>query len=115
MIKKSKKIEYNNKNLKNNWLYDTSSSIHITNNKDNFIQFKEINNLQPILTGKDYIKPSKISTIQLPIIYNNNDKIQSIYLNNGLYIPEFLINIISSQKHYKSSGKIQDNKLLDKK
>jgi len=88
-------MEYNNKNLKNNWLYDTGSSVHITNNKDNFIQFKEINNLQPVLTGKGYIKPSGIGTIQLPIIDNNNDKVQPIYLKNALYIPEFPINIIS--------------------
>ena len=108
---------YNN-NIKNNdikdwWLYDTGSSVHISNNKSSFTNLRYDNEIEPILTGKGYIKPSGIGTVKLPIIENSD--LTTIKLNNALYIPDFPINLVSGQKHYQNGGSISSNKLLDNK
>ena len=61
-------MEDNNKKIKNTWLYDTGSSAHISNNKDNFIQLSYKEDLESVLTGKGYIKPIGIGTIKLLIL-----------------------------------------------
>jgi len=98
----------NKDNKKASWLYDTGSTEHISNNKDNFISLEYKDNLQLIRTGKGIIQPTGIGKVQLSIIDN------IINLIDVLYIPEFPTNIISGIKHYNYGGKLNGNKLLDK-
>ena len=104
-------LKYNPDITKDWWLYDSGSPVHIANNTTRFITLAYNENLQPILTGHGYIKPTGIGTIKLPI--RNNTTIQPITLNNALYIPEFPLNLVSGQKHHRFGGSIYDNQILD--
>ena len=104
-------LKYNPDITKDWWLYDTGSPVHIANNTTKFINLEYTKNLQPLLTGHGYIKPTGIGTIILPIRYNTTK--QPITLNNALYIPEFPLNLVSAQEHHRSGGSINDNQLLD--
>ena len=98
-----------NSNNKDSWLYDTGSTKHISNNKDNFISLQYSDNLQLIRTGKRTIQPTGIGKIILPM------EKKTIHLLDVLYIPEFPTNIISGIKYYKYGGSLDGNKLLDNK
>jgi hypothetical protein len=97
--------------LKDWWLYDTGSSTHITNNKYNFLNLEVKEDLQPILTGKGPIQPLGIGTALIKV--QNNNEFINLTLFDTLWIPDFLVNLISGQKHYKSGGRISGYDLLD--
>ena len=86
-------LKYNPDITKDQWLYNTSSPIHIANNTTKFINLKYTKNLQPLLTGHGYIEPTGIGTIILQIRHNTT--IQPIALNSALYIPEFPLHLVS--------------------
>jgi hypothetical protein len=96
------------------WLYDTGSTAHISNNKALFNELTYSNTLKPIKTGAGPVFPIAKGNITLQF-WHPEAKIRNITLNNVLLIPEFPINIISGQKHYKSGGIISGDTLLDSK
>lgn len=95
------------------WLYDTGSSRHISNKKSNFHDLIEKPDLPPIITGGGKVFPKGIGKITLPFAIHGD--IRYITLNNVLWIPEFPLNIMSGQLHYRKGGIISGNKLLDSK
>jgi len=91
------------------WLYDTRSSRHISNNKALFKDLIYLNDLPTIVTGAGPVQAEGIGSIQLPFYYH---KVRYVTLNNVLYIPEFPINIVSGQQHYRNGGIISGETLL---
>jgi hypothetical protein len=96
------------------WLYDTGSSRHISNNKYLFDDLELTQGLRPILTGGGAVYPMGEGNITLPFFVQGHG-IRKITLNNVLYVPDFPINIMSGQLHYRKGGIISGNKLLDSK
>src|SRR5690606_27760644 len=94
--------------VKDWWLFDTGSTVHICNDK---ALFKELQTpstgLGVILTGGGPMKPQGIGTVKIMVLsgYKENKPVYTdMILLKTLYIPDFPLNIVSGHKLYKSGG-----------
>ncbi|KAK2069730.1 hypothetical protein P8C59_004284 [Phyllachora maydis] len=92
--------------LYNSWLYNTGSTDHISNNKEQFTTFTpNIGQLRPINTGNSPISPAGIGSITLEVLSRKAPPTYTkLVLDNVLYLPNININIVSRVRHYDSGG-----------
>ena len=97
------------------WLYDTGSSVHISNDRSWFSDFEpNSGHLNRVITGGGPLIPSGKGSVTLTTITAENPwKYSTVTLHNVLYIPQFEINIFSGFRHYKAGGTISGERLLD--
>src|SRR5882757_6309821 len=80
-------------NIKDSWIADICSNIHICNDIRDFLQYEEIEPLQ-IYTGGDLIKAIGVGLVEL-IVARTDYSAHIITFTEVYYCPGFLTNIIS--------------------
>ncbi|KAK2066940.1 hypothetical protein P8C59_000718 [Phyllachora maydis] len=92
--------------LYNSWLYNTGSTDHISNSKEQFTTFTpNTGQLRPINTGNSPVSPASIGSITLEVLSRKAPPTYTkLVLDNVLYLPNIDINIISGVRHYDSGG-----------
>ncbi|KAK2075470.1 hypothetical protein P8C59_009596 [Phyllachora maydis] len=92
--------------LYNSWLYNTGSTDHISNSKEQFTTFTpNTGQLRPINTGNGPISPAGIGSITLEVLSRKAPPTYTkLVLDNVLYLPNIDINIVSRVRHYNSGG-----------
>ncbi|KAK2069999.1 hypothetical protein P8C59_004537 [Phyllachora maydis] len=92
--------------LYNSWLYNTGSTDHISNSKEQFTTFTpNIGQLRPINTGNGPVSPAGIGSITLEVLSRKAPPTYTkLVLDNVLYLPNIDINIVSRVRHYDSGG-----------
>ncbi|KAK2068597.1 hypothetical protein P8C59_003229 [Phyllachora maydis] len=92
--------------LYNSWLYNTGSTDHISNSKEQFTTFTpNIGQLHPINTGNSPVSLAGIGSITLEVLSRKAPPTYTkLVLNNVLYLPNIDINIVSRVRHYDSGG-----------
>ncbi|KAK2071862.1 hypothetical protein P8C59_006252 [Phyllachora maydis] len=92
--------------LYNSWLYNTGSTDHISNSKERFTTFTpNTGQLRPINTGNGPVSPAGIGSITLEVLSRKAPPTYTkLVLDNGLYLPNIDINIVSGVRHYDSGG-----------
>ncbi|KAK2073786.1 hypothetical protein P8C59_008035 [Phyllachora maydis] len=92
--------------LYNSWLYDTGSTDHISNSKEQFTTFTpNTGQLRPINTGNGPVSPASIGSITLEVLSRKAPPTYTkLVLDNVLYLPNIDINIVSRVRHYDSGG-----------
>ena len=110
----SKAFNFNYKEIKNSLLYNTSSTVHLVNSKENligYIPYKK-GEAKPITTSRGPIYPKGYSNAKFLILYSKNpDKYRILILKGALYFLELDINIVSGLKHYILGGCMLKNSL----
>jgi len=99
----SKAFNFNCKEIKNSLLYNTGSTVHLVNSKENLIGYTPYKKgeAKPITTGGGPIYPKGYSNAKFLILYSRNlDKYRTLMLKGALYFLELNINIVSGLKHY---------------
>ncbi|KAK2070514.1 hypothetical protein P8C59_005001 [Phyllachora maydis] len=92
--------------LYNSWLYNTGSTDHISNSKEQFTTFTpNIGQLRPINTGNSPVSPASIGSIILEVLSRKAPPTYTkLVLDNVLYLPNIDINIVSRVRYYNSGG-----------
>ncbi|KAK2066260.1 hypothetical protein P8C59_000091 [Phyllachora maydis] len=92
--------------LYNSWLYNTGSTDHISNSKEQFTTFTpNTGQLRPINTGNGPVSPAGIGSITLEVLSRKAPPTYTkLVLDNVLYLPNIDINIVSGVRHYDSGG-----------
>ncbi|KAK2073459.1 hypothetical protein P8C59_007744 [Phyllachora maydis] len=92
--------------LYNSWLYNTGSTDHISNSKEQFTTFKpNTGQLRPINTGNSPISLASIGSITLEVLSRKAPPTYTkLILDNVLYLPNIDINIVSRVRHYGLEG-----------
>ncbi|KAK2070506.1 hypothetical protein P8C59_004993 [Phyllachora maydis] len=81
--------------LYNSWLYNTGSTDHISNSKEQFTTFtSNTGQLRPINTGNGPVSPAGIGSITLEVLSRKAPPTYTkLVLDNVLYLPNININI----------------------
>ncbi|KAK2067480.1 hypothetical protein P8C59_001218 [Phyllachora maydis] len=92
--------------LYNSWLYNTGSTDHISNSKEQFTTFTpNIGQVRPINTGNSPISPASIGSIILEVLSRKAPPTYTkLVLDNVLYLSNIDISIISRVRYYNSGG-----------
>ncbi|KAK2073341.1 hypothetical protein P8C59_007630 [Phyllachora maydis] len=92
--------------LYNSWLYNTGSTDHISNSKEQFTTFTpNTGQLRPMNTGNGPVSPASIGSITLEVLSRKAPPTYTkLVLDNVLYLPNIDINIVSGVRHYNSGG-----------
>ena len=80
-------------NIKDSWIADSCSNIHICNDIKKFVQYEEIEPLQ-IQTGGGLIKTISIKSVKLTVTRTNH-LAYTITFTKVYHCPDFFINIVS--------------------
>ncbi|KAK2069370.1 hypothetical protein P8C59_003956 [Phyllachora maydis] len=85
--------------LYNSWLYNTGSTDHISNSKEQFTTFTpNTGQLRPINTGNSPVSPAGIGSITLEVLSRKAPPTYTkLVLDNVLYLPNININIVSGR------------------
>ncbi|KAK2069810.1 hypothetical protein P8C59_004357 [Phyllachora maydis] len=92
--------------LYNSWLYNTGSTDHISNSKEQVTTLTpNTGQLRPINTGNSPVSPASIGSITLEVLSRKAPPTYTkLVLDNVLYLPNIDINIVSGVRHYDSGG-----------
>ncbi|KAK2072227.1 hypothetical protein P8C59_006598 [Phyllachora maydis] len=92
--------------LYNSWLYNTGSTDHISNSKEQFTTFMpNIGQLRPINTGNSPVSPASIGSITLEVLSRKAPPTYTkLVLDTVLYLPNININIVNRVRYYDLGG-----------
>lgn len=81
----------------NRWCVDSGASSHITNNKNFFTQLNTSETEWVILANGEKVK-SEGRGFGFITVFNENNKQQTVSINNVMYIPSMMTNLLSVKK-----------------
>ncbi|KAM7182530.1 hypothetical protein V8F33_014242, partial [Rhypophila sp. PSN 637] len=100
---------------KEQWLFDTGSTVHICNNRALFQDYEKLKKPGMVSTGGGPITPQGKGTVEITALvgYEKEAPVYStMALSNCLYIPTFPLNIVSGHRLYASGGTLIKQKLF---
>jgi len=106
-VPKAPKYSYSVHNYKGLWLFDIGFTVHICNNKSLFSELSRPIKLSVVRTKGGTIKPEGVGTVKIDVLTSSKEGIafyNTLTLTKTLYIPGFLLNIISRHRLYASGG-----------
>ncbi|KAL2886178.1 reverse transcriptase family protein [Ceratocystis lukuohia] len=86
--------------LRDSWIYDTGSDVHVTNSRMAFTETRQVQN-EWLAAGSQKVKIEAYGEVVIPI--SGPEKTEFIKLTNVAYVPDFLTNLVSN-KLLKSRG-----------
>jgi hypothetical protein len=81
-------------NLKNKWMLDPGSDLHICNSRVSFTEERLANPNDIVITGSDEIPIHSYGTVKL-VVFGEKYELRTITLFDVAYVPGFLTNLVS--------------------
>ncbi|KKF97213.1 hypothetical protein CFO_g467 [Ceratocystis platani] len=80
--------------LRDSWIYDTGSDVHVTNTRMGFIETRKVQN-EWLAAGSQKVEIEAYGEVVIPI--SGPKKTEFIKLTNVAYVPDFLTNLVSNK------------------